>query len=24
RVAANTTDVCQNYPPNDMSVWDWH
>ena len=23
-VAANTTDVCQNYPPNDMSVWDWH
>ncbi|WP_396903122.1 DUF5078 domain-containing protein, partial [Mycolicibacterium sp.] len=21
---ANTTDVCQNYPPNDMSVWDWH
>lgn len=22
-VAANTTDVCQNYPPNDMSVWDW-
>ncbi|WP_131814121.1 DUF5078 domain-containing protein, partial [Mycolicibacterium fortuitum] len=23
-VAANTTDVCQNYPPNDMSVWNWH
>lgn len=22
-VAANTTDVCQNYPPNDMSVWNW-
>ncbi|WP_396902283.1 DUF5078 domain-containing protein, partial [Mycolicibacterium sp.] len=21
---ANTTDVCQNYPPNDMSVWNWH
>ncbi|WP_131805468.1 DUF5078 domain-containing protein, partial [Mycolicibacterium canariasense] len=23
-VAAHTTDICQNYPPNDMSVWDWH
>ncbi|MCV7068970.1 DUF5078 domain-containing protein [Mycolicibacterium farcinogenes] len=22
-VAANTTDVCMNYPPNDMSVWNW-
>jgi uncharacterized protein DUF5078 len=23
-VAAHTTDICQNYPANDMSVWDWH
>ncbi|WP_133058222.1 DUF5078 domain-containing protein, partial [Mycolicibacterium canariasense] len=23
-VAAHTTDICQNYPPGDMSVWDWH
>jgi hypothetical protein len=22
-VAAHTTDVCMNYPPNDMSVWVW-
>lgn len=22
-VAANTTDICQQYPPNDMSVWVW-
>ena len=22
-VAANTTDICQQYPPNDMSVWSW-
>jgi hypothetical protein len=23
-VAAHTTDICMNYPANDMSVWDWH
>ncbi|WP_372513149.1 DUF5078 domain-containing protein [Mycobacterium stomatepiae] len=23
-VAAHTTDICQNYPAGDMSVWDWH
>jgi hypothetical protein len=22
-VAAKATDVCMNYPPGDMSVWDW-
>ena len=22
-VAANTTDICQQYPPNDMSLWVW-
>lgn len=22
-VAARATDVCMNYPPGDMSVWDW-
>ncbi|ABK70611.1 DUF5078 domain-containing protein [Mycolicibacterium smegmatis] len=22
-VAANTTDVCEQYPPDDMSVWNW-
>jgi hypothetical protein len=22
-VAAKETDNCMNYPPNDMSVWDW-
>ena len=22
-VAAKATDVCQNYPRGDMSVWDW-
>lgn len=22
-VAAKTTDVCMNYPPDDMSVWNW-
>ena len=22
-VAANTTDICQNYPPNDLSLWVW-
>lgn len=22
-VAANTTDVCQQYPPDDMSLWTW-
>ena len=22
-VAANTTDICQQYPPGDMSVWSW-
>jgi hypothetical protein len=22
-VAAHTTDVCMNYPPGDMSVWNW-
>ena len=22
-VAANTTDVCMNYPPGDMSLWSW-
>jgi hypothetical protein len=22
-VAAHTTDICMNYPPNDMSVWVW-
>lgn len=22
-VAAHTTDVCAQYPPNDMSVWNW-
>lgn len=22
-VAANTTDICANYPPGDMSVWNW-
>ena len=22
-VAANTTDICQQYPPDDMSVWSW-
>ena len=22
-VAANTTDICQQYPPNDMSLWSW-
>jgi Domain of unknown function (DUF5078) len=22
-VAAHTTDVCANYPPDDMSVWNW-
>lgn len=22
-VAARTTDVCMNYAPDDMSVWDW-
>jgi hypothetical protein len=22
-VAAHTTDVCANYPPGDMSVWNW-
>ncbi|MBU3749609.1 MAG: DUF5078 domain-containing protein [Mycobacterium sp.] len=22
-VAANTTDICGNYPPGDMSVWTW-
>ena len=22
-VAAHTTDVCMQYPPDDMSVWDW-
>jgi hypothetical protein len=23
-VAAHTTDICMNYPANDVSVWDWH
>jgi len=22
-VAANTTDICMNYPPGDMSLWSW-
>ena len=22
-VAADTTDICAQYPPNDMSVWNW-
>lgn len=22
-VAANTTDICQQYPPNDLSLWEW-
>lgn len=22
-VAANTTDICQQYPPDDMSLWVW-
>ena len=22
-VAANTTDVCNNYPPGDLSLWTW-
>lgn len=22
-VAAHTTDVCAQYPPNDLSLWDW-
>lgn len=22
-VAANTTDICQQYPPDDMSLWEW-
>lgn len=22
-VAANTTDICQQYPPDDMSLWNW-
>lgn len=22
-VAAKATDVCMNYPPGDMSIWDW-
>ena len=22
-VAAHTTDICMQYPPNDMSVWNW-
>jgi hypothetical protein len=22
-VAANTTDICNQYPPDDMSVWTW-
>lgn len=22
-VAANTTDICQQYPPDNMSVWSW-
>ena len=22
-VVAKATDICQSYPPNDMSVWDW-
>ena len=22
-VAANTTDICANYPAGDMSVWNW-
>lgn len=22
-VAANTTDICQQYPPADMSLWSW-
>ena len=22
-VVAKATDVCMNYPPGDMSVWDW-
>jgi hypothetical protein len=22
-VAAHPTDICMNYPPNDMSVWNW-
>jgi hypothetical protein len=22
-VAAHTTDICMNYPPNDLSVWNW-
>ena len=22
-VAANTTDICQQYPPGDMSLWSW-
>ena len=22
-VAANTTDICTQYPPDDMSVWNW-
>ncbi len=22
-VAANTTDICNGYPPGDMSLWDW-
>ena len=22
-VAARTTDVCAQYPPDDASVWDW-
>ena len=22
-VAANTTDICAQYPPNDMSLWTW-
>jgi len=23
-VAAHTTDICMNYPADDMSLWDWH
>ncbi|MCH9722237.1 MAG: DUF5078 domain-containing protein [Actinomycetia bacterium] len=22
-VAANTTDICNQYPPSDMSLWEW-
>ncbi|MCX6480918.1 MAG: DUF5078 domain-containing protein [Mycobacterium sp.] len=22
-MAANTTDICANYPADDMSLWNW-